>query len=1188
MECKTKVNYIRINHKNRIDYFTEEKLVQFKIDLFAKLSSMQEKDFSYNLNTFTEKFIPNFTDDILEINNRLTKKFYDNNPNIKYDRKCPEMLIIMDKILNHNFNMEFKCNELFVNIISRILYFSFREIKTNPKLYNIKNFSDLKTKIADIIYNEICLEDYVIISKEQSKADSKNSKQQSNIVHSFMDADAEADQKIFRGLENKNQAYKGHIKTQTKTNSAIKNIEFSQSIAQNNTKENTPNKTYPTNTINSTPQHSSQYFNDTDNSNKSSFRSNNDSNHTINKKSTFSSTTNNNNLTINSTKNNDELRDGLIKDENNSPNDNALKSAIYPSYIIEEKSELNNLTKFNPEINQMPTNKLKLKVNEKGTKDEYKSDSFKQMLSTKPKNGKRFSYEQLKSKSTVARIITQINFHHQINKKYIQTVLETNTSEGGCNMLLDNKLNLELNSKADKKNTSYNNNNLTRKISKSTNCKVKSKHSLNFSNASDFFKFNFSHIVHSKKNVFVEYKKEEEFYSYGIPIYLILLVQKLLTVKKITITIPRSYIEARKESTSSLNGSEKTHKDNMIDNYAIVLLNIEWLFQNLLEIDIDFGVGSKSRFDKLFKVKYSKEISHIVYGKKFRNMVDKYKESFELLLLICSLCSKLNCLYIFSLNNYSCYYFELDYITRTYHKELQVIHILDIFNNYVNLIKLNINFNALDSFTFERIINLIHINNNLKCINFDFRINGEDFSIDSLKRIYLKHYLYSSALYDNAGSIINKPDFTSEAPSISTYYIPNPTSYLQSLYNNGINFLKKNSTDSNNSVDVIKQTENAYQSNNFTSFIGVGETYSGRKNSMSSNSEALDSKKNQISINASTTASFIGSNDLINSEFKNAPDFEKVINFLQEENENKYLSLIMRKFEPLLEELFLIIESKKNLVELNFNINLPNLITSNDNFIMTLQKFIFNIFKILDTQEIKMNTIKIKSPYLSFDNRKYPVIEKIINTININNNNSSINNFTLDIQINKIPNLINLIPKNVQFLSLGELDVETFSILKKKFFETDAFLNSILNSFTISFSASILEKCFLINEIKYIYGCAKPKTLKEIQILTNLIINKNSLKEILFSIKDNNIEKYYFEFNKQSLENFKYFRSNLQKISLQEDRVKIYEEKINYFFNLINKYHPIIDNNISRKVIYNIINFVTPIYLTNIEIKFRD
>ena len=52
METKKKTNFIRINHKNKLEYFSEEKLVEFKLNLYNKLTIIQDQDYTDNLNTF--------------------------------------------------------------------------------------------------------------------------------------------------------------------------------------------------------------------------------------------------------------------------------------------------------------------------------------------------------------------------------------------------------------------------------------------------------------------------------------------------------------------------------------------------------------------------------------------------------------------------------------------------------------------------------------------------------------------------------------------------------------------------------------------------------------------------------------------------------------------------------------------------------------------------------------------------------------------------------------------------------------------------------------------------------------------------------------------------------------------------------------------------------------------------------
>lgn len=1236
MEKNKKVNFIRINHKNKIEYFSEDKLVEFKMSLFTKLSNMQELDLSENINNFMEKLITNYRDDPMELNYKMAKNFYENNPNCKFDRKCPEILLILDKILNHNFNMEFKCNEVFVNFLSRILFFCFKDMKVNSKNYSIKNYADFKNKINDIIYEDVNFQDYVVISKDESKQTYKKSRNSGKIVQSFKTLDnieINLNNQINNDInDNKNDNYENNrgnvIMDKNKQN--FKDIEITTNIIKTNL--NLKEKAYKSSEskinlieignkslsdsnmiqiINGNLSSMSYPNND---SRKSSFKSNGDFNNSITKKSTFSSSNCKNNAIadILVQPNIKFNKDGFSKgEEKKEIYNNCLYIESQPSIqdLKFEKGDLNDLSiehQKNKNILNIE-NKEKININKISDLNNYSTESF--LTPVKPKSN---SCQLLKLKNTeneLEKSISSSKEHaksvfdnskllEQKNKDYLSKT-ETKSTNKSNNAKCTNKSNI---TEKDIKSKKYLNTNEVKRKSNTTNNSI-NKVSLNLSHASEFFKLNFSHIVNSKKNIYVEYKKEREFHRFGIPIYLILLVQKLMTIKKITITIPKNL-----KNNGGTNNTNNNNWNNLIDNYAILLLNLDWLFQNLLEIEIDFGVGKKKFFDKHFKVKLNKEGNDIAYGKKFRNSVEEYKQSFELLFLISVFSAKLSNLYIFTLNNYSCYFFEMDYISRMYHKELRFVHILDIFNNYINLIRLNVNFNALDSFTFERIINLIQMNNNLKCINFDFRIDGEDFSVESLKRIYLKHYLYFNSKNNQAGCLIDKPDFSDNNFQIENGTLDNNTDnsisqssknnnnnnhtyggYLNSIYQNGFGFFKKNSTESD---DIVKTKD--YQSNpninnsNFNSFIGNKNNNSNCKTSILENHTNYNTalynfncNSDEITVNPDCNVASYYTNTSQNG-------IQSVLSLIEEENENKFVNLIMKKFEPLLESLFFIIESKKNLMELNFNLNLPNIISSNDNFIMTLQKFLFNIFKSLDNPDCNLKTIKIKSPYLCFNNRKYPVIEKFINTVDLQKNNTSINNFTLDIQINKIPNIVNLIPKNVQFLYLGEFDIDTFIYFKKNFLEKNLFLNSQINSLTISFNGSILDKALLINEFKYIYDSEKPSNLKEIQILSNLIVDKISLKEILLSIKSDIIEKYYFEFNKQSLENFNYFRSNLQKINLKKDKDKLNELKLNYFFNVLSRYREDININMSRKIVYNIIRFVTPICVTNIEIKFRE
>jgi hypothetical protein len=873
MESKA-TNFIRINHKNKLEFYTEEKLVEFKLNLYNKLTVLQDQDYTENLNKFMEKFITNIREDQIKINIKMAKKFFENNKNIIFSEKCIEIIMILDKILSTNYEMEIEFNKKFILSLSKILYYCFMEINKKHKLYNLKTLKELKEIILKSINDDISIDDYVIIKKEN--------------------------------IENE------------------KNTNINKLPLDSINKE-----TFIYNKFNFSNQIEKDVLNSNDkqilNSKKSSFNSNTDSIKTFTKKSTFFTWTSESKYDLNSEKEkyNYLNKENFIKDKIINNNNNIS--------FIENYKHSNSESKINNKRNSLEINNDIKKNFKFSFIENSKNSSLNNIFRTNKSNSVPFNL---------------IDYKNMINPSFI---------------------------------------------------------SENINN-------DFEILINSKKRISFEFQNLGKLSNLGFPLFLLLLVKKFMSIKKIILKIP-------KLSLNKNNIDYKDEKDIYSDEYAMVLGNIEWLFQNLLEVEIDFSIGNKSYFDKYFKVKFQEENSSIIYGNKFQEIVNLYKNSFDLLILICFYCSKLENLYVLNLGNYSCFYFEIDFLKKRYHNELSVIHVLDIFNNFCNLRKLNLSFNALDSYTFERIINLIQINNNLKSIDFEFKLDSQDFTINSLKRIFLKHYLFSYSQ--------NRNNYIEVKSEINEDNRNN--SYFKSLCDKGHYLLKNN------------------------------DLFGKQKNSNNKECQGI----NKITLETNNDHK-IFTEDLNENEEKNKKEIYNILNMLEENNDNKFMGMIINKFEPLLEELFYIIESKRNLIELNFNMSFPILVFSNDNFIITLQKFIFNLIKSLNNSYSKINTFKIKSKFLNFDNRKYPVIEKFINSINLQENNISISNFTLDLRINKISNFVNLIPKNVQYLNIGEIDIDTFSGLKMNYFEKEFFRKSLLSNLVINFSSSIVDKDFLI------------------------------------------------------------------------------------------------------------------------------
>ena len=101
----------------------------------------------------------------------------------------------------------------------------------------------------------------------------------------------------------------------------------------------------------------------------------------------------------------------------------------------------------------------------------------------------------------------------------------------------------------------------------------------------------FEILINSKKRISFEFQNLGKLSNLAFPLFLLLLVKKFMSIKKIILKIP-------KLSLNKNNIDYKDEKDIYSDEYAMVLGNIEWLFQNLLEVEIDFSIGNKSYFDK--------------------------------------------------------------------------------------------------------------------------------------------------------------------------------------------------------------------------------------------------------------------------------------------------------------------------------------------------------------------------------------------------------------------------------------------------------------------------------------------------------------------------------------------------------------------------------------------------------------
>ena len=233
--------------------------------------------------------------------------------------------------------------------------------------------------------------------------------------------------------------------------------------------------------------------------------------------------------------------------------------------------------------------------------------------------------------------------------------------------------------------------------------------------------------------------------------------------------------------------------------------------------------------------------------------------------------------------------------------------------------------------------------------------------------------------------------------------------------------------------------------------------------------------------------------------------------------ENSVLNqFFLDKFQKNLEILSILLRNRhKSLNELSLLLNIPTLILNNDNYILSLIKFIINVFIFFCFDKNQIKIFKLIAPLINLDNRKTIFLNNLFGKVTPDNLN---NVHTLILQFNfyKMNNIINLLSANLTTLSIGNFDLDTFSSFVTKITSDEFLKESKLVNIKIVLNENIIEydgifkDCFLKLLQKY------PKNLLNFDILTNIKINCEQLHEIIVLIKKSYVNKFIITFNEES------------------------------------------------------------------------
>lgn len=242
--------------------------------------------------------------------------------------------------------------------------------------------------------------------------------------------------------------------------------------------------------------------------------------------------------------------------------------------------------------------------------------------------------------------------------------------------------------------------------------------------------------------------------------------------------------------------------------------------------------------------------------------------------------------------------------------------------------------------------------------------------------------------------------------------------------------------------------------------------------------------------------------------------------------DNALIQNLLPGFEENMEKLFILLQNKKDLISFELHFDIPKRLIYNEKYYFTLLKFILNIFLLLHRERIDIKELKLISPMMLIDNRRYPLLDNYFKGIDLLNKNKRLNQLHLHFNFISLGNIANVLSIHLKFISIGELDLDTFNAFIS-FYQCEHFANkSTLVSLSLSLSKTIYDFIFFKPQLTQFIKLSKPLTLKRFAIHCNAVIKPMEMTDLLSLGNGNQIEKYFFLINQINKDDYTDFGYN--------------------------------------------------------------
>ena len=597
-----------------------------------------------------------------------------------------------------------------------------------------------------------------------------------------------------------------------------------------------------------------------------------------------------------------------------------------------------------------------------------------------------------------------------------------------------------------------------------------------------------------------KYREFKEDKNLPIPVEMIILMRKFNMVKKLKLTINKDY---NPNNDEEIENSEEIFMDqDDIQNNIIILLNLPWLFQSLVDLEVD--LSNDNLIDSEINVyRYSLECFAKLIHKDIKITTYQNKQL-----------NKRN--YDFAQKSIFSQYFldeEEDILADKNSVSMMMNNTLN-YSVYPNLNKtFAVNTNISNSSNSD----VMH--NNLKEFIKKYLYLLEmiiiyGYFIRNMSTIIKTKFIMPLNLGDEIYSMlkrqkifINDFHFLSFLTNTNIIYITIDFNSLDNqTFEKLLSFLNQNQNISVCNISFFPSEEYFKTELLYKILQNCDENFKLKKN-----------KKNKLSFNPNIVLDLKGNEDI----------------------DNYILRKLFEYFEKNLKKFFYFLTIKTCITELSLIFDIPTILNKNGYYNNILMKFFLDLFILIDSSLSNIKTLSLNSENFIFDSRKYPILNDFCDKLSSYlKKDHKLTNLTFQVKFYNIRKIYRFIPYNLTNLSIGSLDYETFICLVDYLTSSDYSLRTKLNKLKINLNNSVID----INKDKIYETIIRlfvefPKDLSEISLYSYLIISYEQLYNLLIKTNYSTLMNIFVQFSMKSFLKDKELENNLEYDMNQNDKI---------------------------------------------------